>query len=228
MKNLKFFKNFGSFTYIKNDSLTFTLKNKNKNKNLNFFKISDFCSKKFSSSNTDNTRTKNKKINLEDLKEKLQRQGHLKLYESKYSFTSEKLIAHSSLIFLTISTSTIFFSQISFFMKIINFVFLFTPSLLIQIERFINHTRFIQTVSILPEGKVKVVNMWGKSEIIAVEDLNTSELDPRVEKQKKHLNNETFIIFTNKNNRALYHVPREGVFLDEDLFYQIIEGKKLF
>ena len=41
MKNLKFFKNlnfenFGSFTYIKNDSLTFTLKNKNKNLNLNF------------------------------------------------------------------------------------------------------------------------------------------------------------------------------------------------
>jgi hypothetical protein len=217
MKNLNFLKNFNLQNFKSGRSSIPYM-------NIHFYKISDYGVKNFST----NTNSANKKINLQDLKEKLQKQGELKLYESKYSFTSEKLLAHSSIIFLIISSSTIFFSQVSTFMKIINFVFLFTPSLLIQIERFINNTRFVETIFILPDGKVKVVNMWGKSEVIPVEDLNTSELDPRVQKQKKHLNNETFIIFTNKNNAALYHVAREGVFLDEDLFYQTLEGKKLF
>jgi hypothetical protein len=195
----------------------------------NFIKISKFNFSNNYKSNHFNKTNNSKKsnINLQELKEKLTNKGHVKLYDAKYTFNSEKLLAHSSIIFLIVSTSTIFFTQVSIILKIVNLIFLFTPSLLIQIERIVNNTRFIKSVLIIPNNKIQVINMWGRVESIPIEDLNTADFDPRVQEQKKFLNNETFIIFTNKKNRALYHLPREGVFLDEDLLYNTLEGKKI-
>lgn len=169
----------------------------------------------------------NNNLNQSEIKEKLNKEKVVKIYDAKYTFNSEKLLAHGSIIFLMISTHTIFFSNVSFLLKTINFVVLFTPSLLIQIERLINNTRFVRIIHLLPENKIKLTKVFGKTEVIDIQDLCKADHDPRVQKQTDYLNNETFIIFTNKNNRALYHLPRDGIFLNEDFVHNILEGKKL-
>ena len=196
----------------------------NININKTIFKYSKF---NISNSNSNNQNSENKKINIKEIQEKLYKEGAVKIYDSKYTFNSEKLLLHSSVIFLIISSTTIFFTEVSLVLKIINFVFLFTPSLLVQIERFLNNTRFVKMIQLLPENKIRVHKVFGKKEEINIEDLIKAENDKRIEEQVKYLNNETFIIFTNKKNTALYHVPRDGIFLNEDLFHNILEGTKL-
>jgi hypothetical protein len=166
---------------------------------------------------------------VKELKEKLSKDGALKLYDSQYTFSSEKLITYTSFCAGLITGTTIFFTQLPLYFKVIN-SFVFIPCLMVQIELLIGNTRFIKTIKLIQskgeETKLELWSMWGKKEVLEIRDLMKASQDQRV-KQSEKLNNEIFIIFTNKNNRALYHVPRDGLFYDENIFHNIIEGRTL-
>jgi len=173
------------------------------------------------------SKTTDSSKNLNEIKEKLKKEGIVKIYDSKYQFNSEKLMIHGSLVFLIISSSTIVFTNVSIWLKLINTFFLFIPSFLIQLEYFINNTRFINSLELLPNNKIQLTDMWGGKEIIEIKNLSKASDDPRIKSYNQSFNNQTFIIFTNKENKALYHSPRDGVYWDEGLFHDIIEGKQL-
>lgn len=172
------------------------------------------------------TTSDSKKVGLKEIKEKLEKEGSLKIYDSTYTFSSEKLLIQGSAIFSLIFSSTVLFSNISLWLKIINIIFL-APCVLIQIEYFLDKTRFIKIIKLLPNNKLLLINIWGKNEKVEISDMNKATNDPRVEKQREMLNHQNFIILTNKKNSALYHVPRDGIFLDEELFHTIVEGKTI-
>jgi hypothetical protein len=161
---------------------------------------------------------------LNEIKQKLEKEGSVKVYESKYPFTSEKFLAQISTVFLIISSTTIFMHH-SFLMKAINLIFVFTPSLAIIIEVLANKTRFVKNIVLIPGNKILITTLWGKKETLAIQNLNKVEEDKRFEKIMHTLNNSSFIIFSNKQFDALYHLPREGIFLNDDLVHKILEGK---
>ncbi len=161
---------------------------------------------------------------IKEIKEKLNKEGYVKLYDSKYNFSSEKLLVQASGCFSIVFASTVFIAKVGWMLKIVNAIFLI-PCALVVVEYFVNRTRFIQTIKILPDNKLDFITMWGKSEILEVGDMNKVNMDKRFEKVKGSLNDQTFIIVTNKKNDNLYHVPRDGFFLDEDLFHNLTEGK---
>ena len=188
-----------------------------------FLKISK---NNFSSTTNSSDNTKYKKA-LNEIKEKLKKEGKVKIYDSKYTFNSEKLMIHGSLVFLIISSTTILFSNVYLWLKLINTFFVFIPSLLIQLEYFINNTKFVKNIIIHNNNKVLITDMWNKNETIEIQNLSKASDDPRLKEFSQTLNHQTFIIFTNKLNKSIYHVPRDGVFWDDGIFHDIIEGKKV-
>jgi hypothetical protein len=180
----------------------------------------------FSSSNNNSENTQYKKA-LNEIKEKLKKEGKVKIYDSKYTFNSEKLMIHGSLVFLIISSTTIVISSVSLWLKLINAFFVFIPSLLIQLEYFLNNTKFVKNIILHNNNKVQVTDMWNKNETIEIQNLSKASDDPRLKEFSQTLNHQTFIIFTNKIKKSIYHVPRDGVFWDEGVFHDIIEGKKV-
>jgi hypothetical protein len=159
---------------------------------------------------------------VSDIKKKLEKEKEVKLYDTNYSFKSEKLAVRASPIIAIITGSAIFLSNLSFWKKVINLP-IFAIAGLMTLESLINNTVFIRSMKILDKKRVEVENMWGRKEIIKIVDLKKVENDSRV-KQYEKLNNEMFIIVTNLKNKKVYHIPREGVFANEDLFYKIIDG----
>jgi hypothetical protein len=170
--------------------------------------------------------SENKKTtySMNDIKQKLENEGSVKIYESKYPFTSEKFLAQVSVVFLIISSTTIFMYP-SLWVKAVNLIFVFTPSLAILIEVLSNNTRFVRNIVLLPDKKIMLTTLWGKKETLEIRNLIKAEDDQRFQKFLHSLNNSTFIIFANKQENALYHLPREGIFLNDDLVHDILEGK---
>ncbi len=183
----------------------------------NFNKISEFNIKKFSTTNKRNESHSSTKISsqkLEEFREKLLEEGQLKIHESIYKEDILKKYHSRSLIIYSISGYIFLFTDISLYLKLVNFVFLLLPiscNFLYIMRRHVG--TIIKSIFILPDGKVKVIDMWDISDIIEIEHLK------RTEGQE--------IQFINKNNGFSYIGFKSDEILDEYLFYNTIEGQKL-
>ena len=173
-----------------------------------------------------NTNTNQTKFTIQHIKEKLDKENSVKLYDTKYEYSSEKLMIRSSVIFTIIFGGTIFFTSVPMWIKVINVIGLI-PCVLIQIQSLSNKIRFINTIKLLKEGMLEIIDFRGTKEIVYIKDLLTVNNDSRYENIRDTLNDEQFIIFSNQKNSVLYYVPREGAFVNEDLFYSTIAGKSL-
>jgi hypothetical protein len=218
---------FSNFKISKNYSEIFYFKSNFKVSKFYFSTINSNSNTNINNKNNSHDKNSNFNINSKTFNEKLRKEGGVKLYDTKYTFNSEKLMIHSSAIFLLISSSAVVFTNLPILAKMINAVVVLIPSMYIITEYLLNNTRFVKAIKILPGNKIEVHDMWNKKEVIEIRDLNKAINDPRVEKQKNYLNHQVFIIFTNKKNKALYHVPRDGVFLNEEVFHNILEGREL-
>ena len=157
-------------------------------------------------------------------KEKMEKEGSIKIYESKNSFFTEKSLVKSTFVFSFIFSSAIFFTDINKILKVINLIFL-APCISVQLDYFFNRSIFIKIIRLLPNNKISIIDMWGRELIFNIEDLCKSVDDQRFSKINESMNHEQFIIITHKKKSSVYYIPRDGIFLNEDLFHNIIEGK---
>lgn len=164
----------------------------------------------------------NQKVSKNDIIMKLNKEGHIQIYLSKYPYNVEKFLFTSSIIFFIISGTTIITSS-SYIWKLINIFIVFVPSLFILIEYYANQIRYIRGVKLLPDNKIELKTIFGKNEILSIGDLNRIDDDKRY--RKNDFNYRDFIIFTNKKDTPLYHLHRNAIFLNEDIFYDILDGK---
>lgn len=121
---------------------------------------------------------------------------------------------------------SVFYSPTPMLMKLMN-VFLLVPSITIIWENYKNQTRFVVSIYLIDKGeKVSILNHKNETEVFNIVDLKLASDDERVY-QKERLNHQTYLIFTVKTNKNIYHIYRGGVYLDENLLDRIIEGKSI-
>lgn len=184
------------------------------------FNMGCFNLKYFSKSNSSN-----KELSISQIKEKLKKEPIVKIYESKYNFLSEKLLTNCAFVFSLISSSVLILFSLPIWIKITNAILL-APCILIIYESFKGATKFVKIIQLKADNKIIIYDMYSRREEIAIEDLNKALADPRVV-DKDRLNHELFDIFTNKKNDRIYHAPRDAMYLNENLFHNVIEGKTL-
>ena len=164
-------------------------------------------------------------MSIDDVKSRLHKEGKVKLYETTYYYSMEKVIVRGSY-FMTLICCLAISSSVPRFLKVINLIFL-VPCLTIIIENYKNQTRFVVSMYLVEDGeKISILNHKNETEVFNISDLKLANEDSRVH-QKKNLNHETFLIFTNKINNNIYHLYRGGVYLDEKLLDNFLEGKSL-
>ena len=189
--------------------------------NQNNFKPSKFNMKLTHFHFSDST---NEKVPKSDIISKLIKEGSVTIYMSRYPFKVEKFLSTTSIIMVLISGTTIL-TTTSYFLKLINLIVVFIPCLGIFIEYMIGQIRYIKNIKLLPENKIELKTIFDKKEVLSITDLKKIEDDQRFSNKEKKFNNFDYILFTNKNNTAIYHIHRDAIFLNEDIFYDIIEGK---
>ncbi len=101
------------------------------------------------------------------------------------------------------------------------------PLISIIWENYKNQTRFVVSIYLIENGqKISILNHKNETEVFNISNLMLANDDERVH-QKDKLNHQTFLIFTVKTNKNIYHIFRGGVYLDENLVDRIIEGKNI-
>jgi len=102
---------------------------------------------------------------------------------------------------------------------------LFTISILIQYENYIGKTVFIKSIELVDKGeKAILITHKGKHLTLLVKNLKKAINDERVY-QSNSLSHQQFIIFTSIDRKEVFHLPRSGIFINEDFLDDVVDGK---
>jgi hypothetical protein len=151
--------------------------------------------------------------------------GKLKIYQSRSLNDENKTIYRVSLVMGLVSSSVVLFTTVPWALKFLNIV-VFVPCFLIQLDYLLGNIKFIKAIKLLPNNQIEILDIKDKSEVMNISDLKNAKDDARFPQRDK-FNYSLFYIFTNSKNNYLYHVNRDAIIPNQELFEQIVNGKKL-
>ena len=135
-------------------------------------------------------------------------------------------MVNMSFVFMIVTGSFSIIFNPPIILKILNY-FILSASLLVQFENLVGQTVFIRSMDLIDNGeKLSITTHKGKTKVLLTKNLKKAINDNRVY-NSKNLNHEFFLIFTSSENKIVYHIPRMGLFTNENFLDELLDGKAI-